>query len=263
MTPSALAALQPFLDQAATIVLVAVAVFVRISAFIFFLPGIGERSTPMQIKLGAALAFAIVTWPLVSERVTSIEAAPLTLLFTYGAEAICGLALGFGVRVLVFALQTAGTLAAQNLSLSQMFGSGVGPEPEPTIATILTMGGITLAMILGLHVKAAALIVMSYDVLPFATFPVAGDLAEWSMSRAVSAFNLAVSLALPFIIVAFLYNLALGFINRAMPQLMVAFVGVPAITGLGLILLMLLAGTTLTVWMLKLQPVLLDPFGRF
>ncbi|MEO1291307.1 MAG: flagellar biosynthetic protein FliR [Pseudomonadota bacterium] len=253
--------LQPFLDHAETIVFVAVAVFVRVSAFIFFLPGFGERSIPMQIKLGAALAFAVITWPMIATKATPIDPTLFAIGLAYAAEAVTGLALGFGVRLMIFALQTAGTLAAQNLSLSQMFGSGVAPEPEPTIATMLSMAGIALALSLGLHIQAAGLIVESYTVIPFATFPLAADMAEWSLESVVAAFNLAVSLALPFIVVAFLYNLALGFINRAMPQLMVAFIGVPAITGIGLVLLMMTAGTALTIWYARFAPMLAAPFG--
>ncbi len=55
------------------------------------------------------------------------------------------------------------------------------------------------------------------------------------------AFALGFSLAAPFVIAGFAYNLALGAINRAMPQLMVAFIGAPAITAGGLLILMLAA----------------------
>ena len=49
--------------------------------------------------------------------------------------------------------------------------------------------------------------------------------------------RLAFTLAAPFVLVSVLYNLTLGVINRAMPQLMVVFVGAPVITGLGLAVL--------------------------
>ena len=53
--------------------------------------------------------------------------------------------------MLVFVLQTAGMVAAQHISIAQMFGAGVAPEPEPTIATLLSMGGVVLMMMAGLH----------------------------------------------------------------------------------------------------------------
>ena len=58
---------------------------------------------------------------------------------------------------------------------------------------------------------------------------------------------------MPFVIAALIYNVALGVINRAMPQLMVAFVGAPALTLGGLLLLYLSAPVMLSVW--------IDAFG--
>ena len=65
------------------------------------------------------------------------------------------------------------------------------------------------------------------------------------MSR---AFSLAFLLAAPFVIASVIYNLALGVINRAMPQLMVAFVGAPVITLGGIVLLFLASPLMLSVW---------------
>ena len=72
---------------------------------------------------------------------------------------------------------------------------------------------------------------------------------------------LGFSLAAPFVIAAFAYNLALGAINKAMPQLMVAFIGAPAITAGGLLILMLAAPVILTYWNGRLDATLLDPLG--
>ena len=75
------------------------------------------------------------------------------------------------------------------------------------------------------------------------------------------AFELAFVLAAPFVLMSVLYNLALGVINKAMPQLMVAFVGAPVITLGGLFLLFLAAPTMLTVWMSGLDQFMANPFG--
>ena len=79
----------------------------------------------------------------------------------------------------------------------------------------------------------------SYEILPMGLPIPAADLAAWGTARVAQAFALGFSLAAPFVIAAFAYNLALGAINRAMPSLMVAFIGAPAITAGGLLLLML------------------------
>jgi flagellar biosynthetic protein FliR len=257
--------LAPFINQAEIGVLAAVALFVRISAIVFLLPGFGERTISVRVKLTIALAFAVVSWPLVAKNAEATffrgDITGIGILYAYVAEAISGLLLGILVRLMVFALQTAGAIAAQSLSISQMFGAGIAPDPEPTIATILSLGGITLALSLGLHVKIAELIALSYDPLPMGSFPLAADATEHIVIRVAEAFLLAVSISLPFVVIAFVYNISLGFINKAMPQIMVSFVGLPAITWVGILMLMLVSTAALTVWNRKLDAVLAAPLG--
>lgn len=253
-------ALQPWLNQMDAVVVTAMAIFLRISAIVFFLPGFGEQFVTARVKLAAALAFAAVTWPLVLPTAPRLDPTFASFGYAFLAEATCGLLIGFGVRMMIFALQMAGTMASQSLSLSQMFG-GVTPDPQPVLGSFLLMGGLALAFSLGLHIKAATLIVESYSTLPFGQFPLAGDVGSWSSRRAAEAFSLAISLALPFLLVAFIYNLTLGFINRAMPQLMVAFVGMPFITWTGMLLFSMTAGAALTIWHEHLDAVLFAPLG--
>lgn len=74
-------------------------------------------------------------------------------------------------------------------------------------------------------------------------------------------FANAFTLAAPFVITSLIYNVALGAINRAMPQLMVAFVGAPAITAGGLILLMLISPLILSIWLDEFNIRLANPFA--
>ena len=70
---------------------------------------------------------------------------------------------------------------------------------------------------------------------------------------------LAVALAAPFIAVSFAYYLALGALNRAMPQLLVALVGVPALVWMGMVVLALVLPSLMDAWQSRLDRVLVDP----
>lgn len=252
----------PYLARAEDAILVAGAVFVRISIMTLFMPGFGERMVPMRVKLACALAFAVIVAPIIWPQTRELTPTFASMAPAYGAEAAAGALLGFATRALIYALQIAGALAAQSLSLSQMFGAGIGPDPEPTIGTMLTLAAIALAFTLGLHVELAALLVHSYDVLPFGVFPLGADAAGWTVARVIEAFEFAISIALPFIVASFLYNVAIGAINRAMPQLMVALIGMPAITGLGLAILFLTGGAAVTLWHERHEAAIVAPFDR-
>ncbi len=233
-------------------------VFARVAGVTALLPGFGEQVIPARVRLGAAIAFAMVVWPmLVPALVTTNPARPLLLMLII--EVSIGLMLGLAIRFMVLALQLAGSIAAQSTALAQMFGAGVTPDPMPAIGNILALGGIAVAVASGLHVKAAIAMARSYEILPMGLPIPAADVAAWGTARVAQAFALGFSLAAPFVIAGFAYNLALGAINRAMPQLMVAFIGAPAITAGGILILMLAAPVILHYWGVRLDLTLADP----
>ncbi|MCP5036732.1 MAG: flagellar biosynthetic protein FliR [Rhodobacteraceae bacterium] len=235
-------------------------VFLRVGAAMALLPAFGERSVPVRVRLGLALAFTLIVAPVVAPGMaTALDAGNARFLFT---ETIAGLTIGAVVRFLVMALQIAGSIAAQSTSLSQIFG-GATVDPQPAMGHVFLTAGLALAVYTGLHIRLTELFVLSYEVFPPGQLPDAGALTEWGIMRAANAFSLAFALAAPFVIASLIYNVALGVINRAMPQLMVAFVGAPAITAGGLILLMITAPFLLSVWIEALNSFLSVPFGGF
>ena len=233
-----------------------VLVFLRVSALVSVLPAFGERAVPVRVKLGIAVAFALVIAPAVSMQPGPGGLLPLLAIGL--AEIAIGLALGIGIRLFVLALQTAGSMAAQSTSLSQILG-GAAVEPIPAMGYILVVGGLALAVMAGLHVRAAELLIFSYQVFPIGIPPSGHDVSAWGTKQVSNAFALAFMLAAPFVITSVLYNLTLGVINRAMPQLMVAFVGAPVITLGGMMLLLWCAPVMLAVWSDALVAFLHDP----
>ena len=253
--------LTPLFEMIGVLAFVAVGVFARIGAALFLVPGIGERAVPVRLRLGAALALTVILSPMIAPLAGRSPATVSALAGVIVAEAVVGLVIGLGFRLLVIALQIAGSIAAQSLSIAQMFGTGVAPEPEPTIATLLGIGAIVLALMAGLHVQVVVALAGLYQTLPFGQMPDAGDLAQWSTARVAEVFAFGTILALPFVAVGFAYNLALGALSRAMPQLLVALIGAPLLIGLGLILLYLSLPEMLARWSGALVRVLADPLG--
>lgn len=230
-------------------------VFARVGAAVALLPGFGEQTIPARLRLAVALAFTAIVAPAVLPAIPPDPSA-------IPAEAACGLMIGVGFRFFVFALQIAGTIIGQSTSIAQLFGGSAG-EAQPVIGNILTMAALALVLSAGLHVRAAELLILSYRLIPPGGLLPAPDLAQWGLAQTGRAFALAFSLAAPFVIGAFLYNVALGFINRALPQLAVSFVGAPALTLGGLALLAVSAPLLLTVWLQAFGAWLADPFAAW
>jgi flagellar biosynthesis protein FliR len=237
--------------------LAALAVFLRVGAVMLMLPAFGEQVVSVRIRLAIALAFTAIVAPAVADRLPTSEPYRPAL---FASEVIIGLILGFGLRLFVFALQIAGAIAAQATTLSQMFG-GLATEPQPIIGNVLIIGGLALAVAAGLHVRVAEMLILSYAALPAGRIPVPADAAELGVAQIGRAFSLGFSLAAPFVIASVLYNTALGFINRAMPQLAVSFVGAPALTLGALALFAVAAPGALAAWLHVLHNHLSDPIA--
>lgn len=233
-------------------------VFFRVAPVMSLVPGFGEESVPVRVKLALALAFTAIVTPAATPYLDPLPLQSTQWLIL--TETVVGLVTGIGLRLLLMALQTAGSIAGQATSLSQILGTA-GVTPLPAMGHILVVAGLALAMMLGLHVQVARLLVLTYDVFPVGALPAPPAVSQWGVAQVSAAFSLAFALSAPFVIVSLLYNLTLGIINRAMPQLMVVFVGAPVITAGGLFLLFLLAPVMLSHWAGALQGFASNPFG--
>ncbi len=236
-------------------------VFLRIGAMMMVLPAFGEGSVPVRIKLALSFAFCAIITPAIAPGIGTWPDVQAKALRAAGAEVIAGLFFGLMLRFFIMALQIAGTIAGQSTSLSQIFGGSAGVDPMPAMATALVIGGLALACIMGLHVQLARYMIDSYGLVPPGVMISTATVAEAGISRVSACFALAFTLAAPFVIGSLVYNITLGVINRAMPQLMVAFVGAPAITAGGLALLALAAPYMLTVWYMAFEGCITLPFG--
>jgi flagellar biosynthetic protein FliR len=258
MTPDLLAALAELIAWAQGWGVASGMVFARIGAFFALLPAFGERVVPARVRLIAALAMTVVVAPAVGDRVPTVPGTPVTAALFLGAETLIGLTLAIGLRLMIMVLQMAGTKAAQATSLAQAFG-GAGVDPQPAFSQVLVMAGLAAIVVSGLPENLAALLVLSYDIFPSGAWPDPAALARWGTARVAHAFALAFTLAAPFVIGSGLYNLALGAINRAMPQLMVAFIGAPALTLGGLVLMLISAPLMIGVWLSAFTTMLSEP----
>jgi flagellar biosynthesis protein FliR len=237
--------------------LAGLAVFLRVGALMLLLPAFAEQVVPMRVKLGLAISFTFIVAPAVQGDLPITDPFPFHLFAT---EIIAGLFLGFGIRLFVFALQIAGTIAAQATTLSQMFG-GIGPEAQPIIGNVFMIAALAAAVSAGLHIRVAELLILSYHPFPAGQFPSSNEIAQASVDQIARAFSLAFSIAAPFLIASVLYNVAIGFINRAMPQLAVSFVGAPALTLGALGLLVLATPAILAIWLGLLNDYLANPMA--
>ncbi len=218
-------------------------VFARIGTMVMLLPGLGEMSMPVRVRLSIALALAAMFLPLhrAAYTIDLRELGPVLLML--GHEIIIGAILGLTARLSISALQVAGAVIAQQMGLG--FVTAVDPsmgQQNVIVANFLTMLGVTLIFATDLHYLVIAALNDSYRLFAPGASILVGDVAALVTKTVAGAFKVGIQLAAPFLVFGLLFNLGLGVLSRLMPQMQVFFIGLPLSILLGFLILIAVVG---------------------
>jgi flagellar biosynthetic protein FliR len=211
-------------------------VFVRISAAFLLMPGFGEPAVPARIRILAGLAIAAAVSPAVAAMPTVVPDV-WGVLLAVAAEAFSGALLGTLARTVISAVLIAGQIIGQNIGLANIFAPGIVADQAATIGAAVYAGLLAALFASGGHYVILRAIVDSYALLPPAHFPSVGASAHAIVEAGVRSFRFAMQLAFPFLLLAFVFNVALGAMNRALPSMPVFMIASPALVAAGLYLL--------------------------
>jgi flagellar biosynthetic protein FliR len=231
---------------AATFILV----FARVGTMVMLLPGLGEMSVPVRVRLTIALVLAAVLLPLHRNAYQLDLRTFGPVLAMLGDELFIGAVLGLTARLTISALQIAGVVVAQQLGLG--FVTQIDPtqgQQNVIVGNFLTMLGITLIFATDLHHLVIAALDSSYTVFRPGEVPLLGDVAAHTTRVVASAFRIGIQLSAPFLVFGLLFNLGLGVLSRLMPQMQVFFVGLPVSILVGLLILLLVLGAMMSLFL--------------
>ncbi len=224
-------------------------VFARVGAFAMLIPGIGETSVPPRIRLAFAFLMALVLYPIVREHLPSEPATVDGLAGQVIVEILIGLAVGAILRMFLSTLSVAGEVVSLQTTLS--FAQTTNPllgQTTPTVGSFLSLLGVTLIFATNLHQMFLAAVVHSYTIFPAAHAAPVADFGRLAAQMMGETFALGVQLAAPVIVFALVFNVATGFVARAMPQFQVFFAATPLTVLLGLSIFALSLGVFGLVW---------------
>lgn len=218
-------------------------IFSRIGTMVMLLPGLGELSVPVRVRLTIALVLTAILLPLHRQAYQLDLGAAGPVLATLLQEILIGAVLGLTARMTLAALQVAGSVIAQQMGLG--FVTAIDPtqgEQAVIVGNFLTVLGITLIFVTDLHHLVIAALNDSYVLFRPGEAPLLGDVAALFTQTVSAAFRVGVQLSAPFLVFGLLFNLGLGVLSRLMPQMQVFFVGVPLSILLGFLILLLVVG---------------------
>ena len=224
-------------------------VFARVGSFCMLIPGIGETSVPANIRLAFALLLAMVLYPIVRSSLPAIPATLDGLAAQVTIEILIGLGIGALLRLFLSTLLVAGEVVSLQTTLS--FAQTTNPteaQPTATVGSFLTILGLTLIFATNLHHVFLAGVVHSYMLFPVARPAPIGDFGQLAARMTGETFALGIQLSAPVMVFSLVFNVATGFIARAMPQFQVFFVASPLTVLLGLSVFALSLGVFGLVW---------------
>jgi flagellar biosynthetic protein FliR len=133
-------------------------------------------------------------------------------------------------------------------------------QPSTTLGTFLGLMGIVLIMSTNLHHLFLGAIVKSYTIFPFTRPVPVNDAAQLAIQTVSKSFALGLQLAAPVVVFSLIFNIAVGFVGRVMPQFQIFFVATPLMLLMGLSIFALSLGVMGMVWIDRYRD-LLAPFG--
>jgi flagellar biosynthetic protein FliR len=229
-------------------------IFTRVGTSLALMPGFSAGFVPMRVRLGGALAISFVMAPALIAglpvRPPTIAAMAILML----GEFLIGLFFGVIARILIGALQTAGTLISYMSSMANaMIQDPIADQQSSTIASFLLIMATVLIFTADMHHVMLLAIADSYTLfIPGATLPM-GDMVNVIGRQVADSFALGLRLSAPFVIIALTYYIGLGLLGRLMPQLQVFFFGLPFQIGLQIWVLAITISGIMMVFLQKFE----------
>ena len=247
------------IPQAPEIVFAGGLVFARIGSILMLMPGFGEPSIPVRIRLAFALLVCVVVGPVIAPMLPPMPAQPLMLAGLVMSEVIVGLMIGAVGRIFMSVAAIAGQVIGMQsgLAMAQSFDPSQGQQGA-IVATFLNLTFLLLLFAANIHHLLLELMVNSYAVFDAGQMPSMADGAQWALESFIDAFRIGVQLAAPLIVFGLVFYLALGVLSRLMPQAQIFFIAMPSNIMVGLFILIIALGAMSAVWLERMQRFALD-----
>ncbi|HUJ97956.1 MAG TPA: flagellar biosynthetic protein FliR [Stellaceae bacterium] len=203
-------------------------IFARIGTALMLLPGFGEVYVMQRFRLLLGFLVSLLLTPILAPLLPPLPGSAVKLADIVGSEVVIGLFLGTVSRILLAALDTAGTVASFQLGLSaaQIFNPMAASQGSLP-GTLYSVLGVLLIFLTDLHHMLLRALVDSYDVFAPGVLPPLNDLSDMIARSVAGAFVIGIEMAAPFILLGLVFFIALGIVGRLVPQLQIMFVTLP------------------------------------
>lgn len=216
----------------------------RMVPIVLLVPFLGGKAAPNQVKIGLALAFAVLVYPAVWASNPALPEDAVTIGALLVKEIGVGLMLGFVTALVFHAVRMAGRLI--DTSRGQNKAMSMVPELRTQVSVtgnFLLQLFIVLFLVTGGHRVFLTALTRSFRQIPphnFAAVSTHGTAVVFDIAQlATESITIGVLLAFPVIAAILLTNIFLALVNKSAPQINVFFLGMPLKALVGIVVVML------------------------
>ncbi len=232
-------------------------VFARLGAAFAVLPGFAEAAIPPRMRLLLAAGVTFVIAPAIADGLPALPSEPMRLTLLVGIESATGLFLGLVARMMLAAAHVAGLVIGYQTSLASAFAFDPATQQQGVItAAWMSLLAVVTLFAADLHHVLLRALADSYAMFPAGSPVAPADFADAASQLLSRSFSLGLRMAMPFLVYGIVLFVALGLVQRLMPQMQVFFVALPLQLILGLVLLAIGTGLAMTIFIEDMESVL-------
>lgn len=201
-------------------------VFLRILACVFTAPLLGHARVPFYFRIGLAVLLSMVTVPILATSDSFAATDQLDLFSAILNELLIGSAIGLGVAILISAAQVAGQIIGQlaGINLVDPLTSDSNNSSGVT-AGFFNMLSLAVFALMGGPEMMVTAVLDTFQQVPLGQSIAQSQLLEMIGLLLAQSLSLAVRAVGPAVATLLITTLALGFLNRTVPQLNMLQVG--------------------------------------
>lgn len=232
----------------------------RVAAVFAVIPVFSGAQLPPQMRVGVAVMFSMLTYPIVKNYLPVGTLTPIDLGLIIVAEVVLGLLVGFMAQLIFMAAEFSGSIIGYQMGFAA--ANVFDPTTQQQVALVSQFQGILAILLflsLNVHHLFLEALVASFEMLPPGRIDLSGGAIPMMIDVINHSFVLSLRLVAPILALLILSSLTLGIMARVFPQLNVFLLSFPLNIGISFIVM----GLTLGVFASILQGEFLSLSERF
>lgn len=198
-----------------------------------FIPVLGARRVPIRVKLGLSAFVAVLMFPLVEH--TSYIPGIFLFVMTIWREILIGIVLGLVVRLLFGGIQLGGQMMGFKMGFGIVNVFDIQSNQQVSIVTnFIYMLAVLIFLCINGHHVCLVVLAKSFEIVAPGQFHFSSELSHMILALGKDMYIIALKIGFPVTALLIIFNVAMGLVARAVPQINVLIVGFPLQIGLGL-----------------------------